>query len=59
MNNASTHTRPFLIMCMVVHKTMMTIVLPVSADPGVCCNQPNFCLCSSLLLGREKADGHC
>ena len=43
-----------------VYKTiMMTIVLPVSADPGVCCNQSDFGLCSSLLLGGEKADGHC
>ena len=58
MNNTSIHTP--LLDHMIVHKTiMMTIALPVSADPGVCCNQPNFCLCSSLLLGREKADGHC
>lgn len=48
-------------MCMCMHhKTItMTIVLSVSADPGVCCNQLDFGLCSSLVFSGEKADGHC
>lgn len=52
------HT-PLLDHVHVYKATMMTIALPMSADSGVCCNQPDFGLCSSLLLGSEEADGHC
>ena len=54
--NANIHA-PFLIMCTCMHQPI--IALHLSADLGVCCNQPDSGLCSTLLLGSEKADGHC